>query len=431
MRILIVTQIFLPEMGAQSNRLYPITRELVAAGHRVFVATGMPNYPEGVVFPAYRGKFFQREQIDGVEVLRTAHYTAPRNRAKWSQMGQYLSFIPAALCSGLRAGKIDVVLVTSPPLFSAIPAVFLAKLRRAALICDIRDLWPDEIVACGGASEESIAVRAVSRLERWAYRSATKISCTTQPFIDTIVARGVPRHKTLLIPNGADLELFHPLPAKNPIVEQYSFGDRFVVLYSGVLGIKHGLEMILEVARLLRDEKKIVFFLLGSGARREALTQLAQRLGLDNVIFGGQRQVHEIPQLLARADVCLSALLPHPYLEKIITVKVFEYLACEKPVVASLAGETARVLLESGGGLVVPQNDCRQMADAILSLYRDEATRKRMGRAGREYVEKNFSRSAWARRFEQEIISANGHKTSKASPLARLKALPRSWSRAH
>ena len=133
MRILFVTQIFPPEMGALPNRLYPLVRELVSEGHEVAVATGMPNYPRGIVFPEYTGKRSMREDVNGYTIYRRSYYTAPRNQSKFSQLRNYLSFIPAALMAGLRAGKVDVVFVTSPPLFSAIPAIALAKLRGAHL----------------------------------------------------------------------------------------------------------------------------------------------------------------------------------------------------------------------------------------------------------------------------------------------------------
>ena len=400
MRILIITQIFMPEMGAQSNRMYPIIRHLVEAGHEVFVATGMPNYPRGVVFPEYRGKLFLREEVEGFTVLRTACYPAPRNKSKWSQLISYLSFIPAACSGGLRAGKVDAVFVTSPPIFSALPAACLAWLYGAKLVFDIRDLWPDEIVACGGGREGSLPVRVIRAIERWVYRRADRVCCTTRPFIESVVERGVEREKTMLLPNGADLELFRPLPPDNPIAGEYPFGDRFVVMYSGVLGIKHGLEVILEAARFLREDKNIVFFLLGSGARRETLMARAEEMGLDNIIFGGERCVKDVPFLLARADVCLSALMPDTYLDKIITVKVFEYLACERPVVAALAGETARVLRESGGGIVTAPNDPRSLADAVLALCHDPERRMAMGRLGRRHVEQYYSRADWAGRLE-------------------------------
>ena len=246
-------------------------------------------------------------------------------------------------------------------------------------------------------------MRIVRGIERWAYRRAACVSCTTQAFVETVVDRGVPPAKTLLAPNGADLELFRVLPPDNPVSGEYPFGDRFVVMYSGLLGIKHGLETVLEAAELLHGEKEIVFFLLGSGARRAALMERAREMGLDNVVWGGERSVDQIPHLLARADVCLSSLLPDPYFEKIISVKIFEYMACGKAVVAAQAGETARIVRESGGGVVVPPGDPRALADALLALHRDPERRARMGERGRRFVEENYSRGAVAARLAQRF----------------------------
>ena len=214
MRILFVTQIFPPEMGALPNRLYPLVRQLVGKGHEVFVATGMPNYPRGIVYPEYLGKRSLREEVDGCTIFRRSYFTAPRNQSKWSQLRNYLSFIPAVLRGGVRAGKLDVVFVTSPPLFSVIPAILLAKLRRAKVVLDVRDLWPDELMTYGGFREGSSPVRVTRAIERWAYRNADCVAATTQAIVDVIVDRGVPREKTFLLPNGADLELFHPLPSE-------------------------------------------------------------------------------------------------------------------------------------------------------------------------------------------------------------------------
>jgi glycosyltransferase involved in cell wall biosynthesis len=403
MRILFVTQIFPPEMGALPNRLYPFVRQLVSGGHKVSVATGMPNYPRGVVFPGYRGKRSMREEVNGYTIFRKASYTAPRNQFKWSQLRNYLSFIPAAFLAGLRAGKLDIVFVTSPPLFSVIPAIFLAKFRRAKLVLDVRDLWPDELISYGGFREGSIPVRILGVVERWAYRNADCIVATTQAIIDVIGERGVPRERTFLLPNGADLELFRPLPGENPIASEYNFGDRFVVVYSGLFGIKHCLEVLLEAAAKLRDRKDIVFFLLGNGARKDALVSQTREMNLENVIFGEERIVSEVPSLLARADVCFAAVRPEQYPRKVISVKVFEYMACEKPVVGAVSGESARILEESGGGIVVSPGDASATAAAILSLYQDPARRIAMGTAGRRYVNEHYSRSAWAVRLEKKL----------------------------
>ena len=403
MRILFVTQIFLPEMGALSNRLYPLVRRLAAEGHEVFVATGMPNYPKGEVFKDYRGRLQMREAMEGCTVFRTASYTTPRNQSKWAQLLNYLSFIIAALCSGWRAGKVDVVFVTSPPIFTVIPAILLAKLRGAKLVFDIRDLWPDELITYAGFRENSVPVRLTGAIARWGYRAADCVLGTTDAILEAVVARGAAREKVFFLPNGADLELFRPLPRDNEIARQYAFGNRFVVMYAGLFGIKHSLEVLLDAAALLRDHKEIVFLLLGDGARRAALMEQAQELKLNNVIFGDERSVKDIPSILARADLCFAAVRPEPYPKKVISVKVFEYMACERAVVGALNGESARVLEESGGGIVVAAGDARATAEAILALYADPQKRAAMGTAGRRYVQENYSRDVWAGRLEQRL----------------------------
>ena len=352
-------------------------------------------------FPAYRGKRFLREALDGATVLRTAYFTAPRNVSKPSQLLSYLSFLPAVLHSGWRAGQVDVVFVTSPPIFPALPAILLAKLRRAKLLVDLRDLWPDEVVAVGAAREGSLSIRLLRLIERLMYRSADVVTCTTRAFEDTVAERGVGAEKRRLLPNGADVELFRPLPRDNEVAAQYPFGDRFVVMYSGLLGIKHGLETILDAAELLRGHEDIVFFIRGEGPRRQALEERVAELGLRNVVFGGERPIEEVPMLLARADVCVTNLLPDPYLEKIVSVKVFEYLACEKPVVGALRGEGARVLDASGGGITVPPGDAEAMAAAILELHDDPERRETLGKAGRRFVEEHYSRAVIAATLEQ------------------------------
>jgi glycosyltransferase involved in cell wall biosynthesis len=410
-KVLVVSQLFSPEMGALPNRLYPLTRYLSSRGHDVFVATGMPNYPKGEVFPDYRGRHFMRERRDGATVLRTSYYTTARNVSKRAQLLSYLSFLPAVLHSGWRAGRVDAVFVTSPPIFPAMPAILLAKLRGAKLVVDLRDLWPDEVVAVGAAREGSVPVRVLRAIERWTYRSADVVTCTTSAFADTVAERGVGEEKRRLLPNGADVELFRPLPRENEIAARYPFGDRLVVMYSGLLGIKHGLETVIETAALLRDREDVVFFLRGEGPRREALGEQARELGLTNVLFGGELPIEEVPYLLARADVCVTNLLPDAYLEKIVSVKVFEYLACGKPVVGGLRGEGARVLEESGGGIAVEPGDAQALGDAVRELLDAPERRAELGEAGRRYVVEHHSRTAIAARLEgllDEVTARNG-----------------------
>lgn len=402
MKILIVTQIYLPEMGALANRLYPIVRELVAKGHDVTVATGMPSYPAGKVFPDYRGRLFMRETKDGYTILRTAYVTTPRNKSKALQLVSYLSFIPAVLVSGLRAGRFDVVFITAPPPFPIISAIQLARLRGAKLVMDVRDLWSDELISYCGMREGSTPVRVVRQIERWGYRSADLVTCTTNSLIDTVVERGANRNRTMLLPNGADLEFFRRLPVSAE-ADRYGFGNRFVVMYSGLFGIKHGLEVLLDAARMLRNRNDIVFFLLGNGARRDALLKKIRDESINNVIIGNECSVEEVPKITARSGVCFAATQAEPYAEKLISVKIFEYMACEKPVIGSVVGESARVIHESGAGIVVSPGDAHAVADAVVRLHKNTKLRKQMGKAGRRYVEQRYSRAAWAAQLCQSL----------------------------
>lgn len=405
MRILIVTNVFKPEMGALANRLYPIVRQMAADGHKVFVATGMPNYPKGVVFPEYVGKRTMSEDIEGATVLRTSYHVAPRNQSKLRMLLSYGTMMPALYRSGRRAGKVDVVYVTSPPLFSAIPAMWLAKWSNAKLVVELRDLWPDEFISVGAAKEGSRIVKWVRKIEREAYRRATLVVCTTNAFSDTVVERGVKRENTVLIPNGADIEVFRPLPSRNKAAEALQVGEKFVVMYSGLLGLKFGLDMLLDVAAILKPHDDIVMVIRGEGPKKADLVERVAKDGLTNVVFGGEVPFPDVPYMVARADVCVTCLPPDDYLEKIISVKIFEYLACEKPVVASLRGEGARVITEGKGGLVVAPGDAQAMSNAILELKGDPERRREMGASGRQYVLENYSRGVIAQRLSKCIGS--------------------------
>jgi glycosyltransferase involved in cell wall biosynthesis len=405
MRILLVSQLYRPEFGAAVRRMDSIVAELTARGHDVRVATGMPNYPTGVVPPPYKGRLSYSEQMNGARVYRTASYICPKNKGKIRQLLSYLSLLPGLFLNGLRSGRADVVFVTSPPLFNAIPAILLAFLWRAKLVVDLRDLWPDEFVSVLKSSERSLFIRSMRLLERWSYRAAAKITCTTRAFMDTLAERGVDREKLVFAPNGADVGFFTPQPRDNPIAAEYPLGDRFVVTYSGLLGLKYGMETILEAAKKLADEPEILFFIRGAGPKREALLKLADDLELTNVVFGDERPLEDIPFLLARADLCVSCLLPDPYFDKILSVKLFEYLACEKPVVAALGGEGARLLEESGAGIAVTPGDADAMAEAIRVLYRDPERLRRMAASGRPFILKHYHREVIARRIADTMES--------------------------
>ena len=390
-------------MGALANRMHPIARKLASSGHTVSVATGMPNYPEGVVFPGYQNRLFMKEKLPECTVFRTSYFTTPRNHSQWRQLFSYLSFVVAAFVSAFRAGPVDIVFVTSPPIFPVIAGILIARLRKAKLVFDLRDLWPDEIVACGAQAEDALSIRVIKKIERWGYKEAACVTCTTNAFINTVVKRGVMPEKTVLIPNGADLQLFRPLAGES--MRNPGEGIKpFVVLYSGLLGIKHGIEVILDAAELLKNHSDIKFVFIGNGARSASLRQMQAEKNLQNVEFLGEKPLNEVPQAIANSDICVTSLLAETYLEKIIPVKIFEYMACAKPVVASIAGEGAAILTLSGAGIVTAPGDAQALADAILKLRSEPQLRADMSARGLDYVTRNYSREVAAERLESVFL---------------------------
>lgn len=404
---------YAPEMGAPTSRLTSLAKGLVKAGNEVTVATGMPNYPSGTVYDGYRKKLWMTEELDGVRIVRSHYLTCPRNQNKWIQLLSYLSFLPAVFFSCMRAGKADVVIVSSPPIFPICVGIVVSFIKRAKLVFDLRDLWPDEIVACGGASAGSIPVRMIGLVERLGYRCSNAVFCTTESFKDRVTQRGARANDTYVIPNGADTTLFRPIAsARSAIRTGHGVEEKTVVMYSGAIGLKHGLDVVIDAAEKLRQDDDIVFVFVGNGAAREHLEAEVAKRNLSNVQFWGERPLEEIPAMLSAADICITSLLPEPYLECILAVKIFEYMACGKPVAASVAGESGRVVTESGAGLVTPPGDGQQLADAIRKLWQDRDHRNACSKAGPEFIESRFSRSAIAEQAADILKSRFGRNGS-------------------
>ena len=403
MNVVIVTQVYAPEMGASSERLRSLASGLLSRGHSVTVVTGMPNYPGGRVFDGYRGRLALTETIDSIRVIRHAYLTAKRNVSALKQLLSYLSFLPASLIGGLRSGHVDVVIVSSPPLFPALVGITFAYMRRCAMVLDLRDLWPDEIVACGGISPSSPGIRLLSLLERWSYKHADVIACTTRSFIRTVASRGEWGDKLMYIPNGADTERFSPGQRDNRWLSQHGLADKFVVLYSGALGLKHGLDALVDTADLLRSDESIVFVIAGDGASRAKIEREVTSRQLHNVKLVGEVAAADIPSVIRSSDLCVATLAPNPYLEKILAVKLFEYMACGRPVVAAVGGESAQLLSDSGAGVCTAPGDAQQLAAAIQELKVDSLRRDAMEVAGPRYIRENFCRQQTADAFAHTL----------------------------
>ena len=402
MKILVVCHFFPPEVGAPQARLSEMARVWSEASDQVMVLTGMPNHPTGVVPERYRRRMRAQETVDGYSIVRTWLYATPNEGTLKKSLG-HLSFMVSSFVLGLRpTGKADVVVVSSPTFFSVFSAWALARCKRAALVVEVRDLWPALVVELGVLRNRWV-IRLLEALELAAYRAAGAVVVVTEGFRDDLVSRGVPAAKLHVIPNGADLDRFAVTVANDQArLELGAEPGETLVLYIGAHGICHGLESVADAAAELRREP-VHFAFVGEGAGKDGLEARIRDLGLRNVTLRDGVAREEVPRLLAAADICLVPLRDVPLLTSFIPSKMFEYMAASKAVIGSVRGESARIL-EAAGAVVVEPEDSTALAEAVRDLAVDPQRRTAMGRRSRGYVARHFDRKALAGRYRDILL---------------------------
>lgn len=404
MRVLFLTQYYPPETGAAPLRAFHFVSNLAKSGHTVAVVTGMPNHPSGVKHPAYRWKLAGRETTGPVRILRCYLYAASRKTFA-TRMANQVSFAVTAFFGGLAAGPCDIILVTSPPLFLGVTGWLLGILKGVPFALDIRDYWPQAAVALGQLRGRR-AIALADGLERFLYRRASRIAAVTPSTIRMMAERGIPPQRIVLIPNGSDTERFTPGP---PPASDRRDGA-CTVLYSGTHGLIHGMGVILDAAEALKADQRVRFVLVGDGAEKDALVREAAARGLSNIEFRPSQQPDELADTIRSASVCVATMSAGEFSETAVPVKMFDYMACAKPVVAAVAGDARDIVEASGGGIVVAPGDGNGLADALRSLLADGELGERLGHAGCDYVRREHSRAALATRMEatlREIVGAD------------------------
>ncbi len=415
MQVLIVSQYFYPEVGATQTRMREFARALAAAGHDVDVLTEFPNHPTGIIPAAYRGRWIEFDRLDGFRVIRVRVLTSPRKNFR-TRLLFYGSFVTMAiLCSSRLRRRYDVVAATSPPLPVALAGRVLSRLKRAAFVMDVRDLWP---LAAGALKELSNprAFRWAERLERFLYDAADRIVVTTRAFERYITAQKPDRApKIVYIPNGTVMETFDPARGDDGLRGRLAPNDEFLVVYAGLHGVAQGLSTALDAAALLR-ERHVRFVLVGEGPVKAALKEQARSRGLGHVVFVDQVPIEMSAYYLNAADALLVPLVADRVFDMFVPSKMFDAMAAGKPVILAVDGEAREILERSGAGVFVPPGDAPALARSILDLESDAALRTEMGRRGRDFVRRHYVRADQARQFASvlEQVAAHGGRAPAA-----------------
>ncbi|MDZ4765413.1 MAG: glycosyltransferase family 4 protein [Chloroflexota bacterium] len=397
MHVLILTPFYPPEIGAAAIRLGRLAKQIVAAGHRVTVLTCLPNYPAGVIPPAYRGRPFRRESCDGVDVRRVWVYTVPNKRARARLLNQF-SFTLMAALRGTFLARPDVILVESHPLPVVFAGGWLKRVKRAPLVLNVSDLWPESAVATGALQADSAMVKIAARVEKWAYRDAAGIVGMTEGIIDGIHAVTGQSDKVKLIKNGVDLDAFRPHRAdlRAEMRARYDLGDRFVVAHIGNMSLTYDFETLLTAAARAPE---LTFLFVGDGTRGAYVRERAA--ALPNVILTGTLAHDAMPGIWAAADAAIIAMRDSSLAGGTRPAKLYEAMATGTPVVAAIRGEGAALIAEAGAGVVVPIGDADAFVSTLRDLAANAARRAQYGAAGRSYAEHHFSPDAVARAYAQ------------------------------
>ena len=401
MRILFLSHYFPPEVNAPASRTYEHCRQWVEEGHDVTVVTCFPNHPSGKIFPGYRNRLYQREEKAGITIVRLWTYITP-NEGIFKRTLNYVLFMVMTILAAPFLRRTDVVITTSPQFFNGLAGYFVSRLKRAPWLLEIRDLWPDSILAVG-AIKNARVIALLKRLELFAYRKADRIVVVTDAFLRHIRDLGIPAGKITVIKNGVDLSLFSPGPRDHAFAATHGLAGKFVASYVGTHGMAHGLESVLEAAAQLRSEDGIRFLLVGAGAAKQRLAEKRAAMGLDNVVMLDQLDRSLMPAVWSVSDACLVTLRKTPLFLTVIPSKIFEIMGMQKPIILGVEGESADIVGAAGAGLCVEPENASALADAVLKLFRDPDFSRQLGASGHAYVVANHDRRALAR-YYLEIV---------------------------
>lgn len=393
LKILVLTQYYPPEVGAPQNRLHELALRLVKKGFEIDVLTAMPNYPEMEIHEGYKNKRYILEKIEGIPVHRASIYVSKRKNII-PRLMNYFSFVFSSLWYGLiKLNKYDILLCESPPLFLGISAYLLCKFKKAKLIMNISDLWPESAEKLGLVKNKFL-LKSAEKLELFLYRKSWIVTGQTNGIVENIKMR-VPNVNAFWLPNGVDLDYYNPQNMESHWREINGFNKTdFIALYAGILGHAQGLEVIINAANSLKDNTHIKWVIVGTGPEKEKLINYKAELKLENVFFFDAVSKNEMPAIIAASDVAVIPLKRLELFKGAIPSKIFESLSMKKPILLGVEGEAKELFITKGKcGLAFTPEDAQSLADAAYNLSIQPDLIEQLGLQARKYVSEVFDRN--------------------------------------
>jgi len=398
MHICFLSNYFPPEVNAPATRLYEHGRQWVADGHRVDVLTSIPNFPEGEVYEGYENTLTTEER-DGMHVTRVPMYVSP-NEGIVGRVLSYVSFMVSACFYARRCETPDVLVATSPQFFAAIAGFLIARWKNVPFVLEIRDLWPESVVAVGAMDRNPI-IRFFEWVERALYRHSDRIVVVTQAFKTEIAEKGIDPGKIDVIKNGVKTDQWQVCPDEKRVqtlARKHDLEGKFVASYIGTIGMAHRADILLEAAQRCEDPD-IVFMVVGTGAERKKLEARQAELQLENFRLVDKVPKDTVPYLLHLSDVSVVHLCDDPLFETVIPSKMFEAMAARTPIVLGVRGESRAIVEEAEAGIPIPPEDPEALVTAVRRLKENADLHAHLGENAYGYVQAQYDRAALARDY--------------------------------
>lgn len=413
LNVLVVSQYFWPE----NMRINDLVRDLRAKGHEVTVLTGLPNYPEGQVYPRFCEQPEAFTELEGARIVRVP--LVARGKRSITLALNYLSFLLSASTLGvfkLRGRQFDAVFVYAvSPIMAAIPAILLGRLKRVPVFVWVLDLWPETLRAVGVLKQPKL-LALVGRMVSWIYNRTDYLLLQSHAFFESVrpyCTRPIADDRLVYFPSWAEDDFSSASASPCSLIE--SDDSALTVVFAGNLGEAQDFPAILDAAQALRGSVAVRWVIVGDGRMSGWIAEQVAARQLDNVHLLGRHPLEAMPGLFAKADALLVSLKSNDVFEKTIPGKLQAYLASGRPLLGMINGEAARVINASGAGLVCNSGDAAGLAAITRSLAEAPVqTRVEMAQAGRRYYEANYTKETLMQRLETLLRSATLRKADKS-----------------
>ena len=406
MKIVMICQWFPPEHAPIGVMLSEMAEDLIQKGHSVSIITGFPNHPEGIVFKGYNKKIFNKEDESGLKIIRCYLYTSPK-KTFLRRAANYLSFAMSSFVAAMCMEKHDVLLMVSPPLSNGLIAIALKKIKKLRFVFNVQDIYPDAAISTE-IIKNPFLIKVLMKLEQIIYHEAKSVSLISEGFKNNLLAKGVPEEKINVIENWIDTNEIVPMNKHNDFSIKHELIDKFVILYSGTIGIISGAEIIIDCAKNLSDYEDILFLFVGEGIVKDEIRKKVNQLSLKNIKFLSFQPRKLLSEVQSCSDVSVLTLAKDKG-KTSVPSKILGYMAAARPVVASIdeSSDTHRLINEAKCGICVEPGNADNLSDIILTLYHDRHLAEQLGRNGREFLMNNCGRKKITSQYEKMFLECD------------------------